>query len=154
MFTERTWRFLPMPPFKEKKKDFIPFWWCNLWKSESTTIAKMLKSPQGRKYLCLFFIVGKLRHGSVDGLIPDPVGPQWQNPRDAGSRLGPLTPLASSLCPTIPRPHMGQGKRGSKEVRAKPFTLHGPLCSAAFSDHRKQGIGSRSGTWQLQGEMI
>lgn len=65
-----------MPHFKEKKKYFLSFWWSILKKSQSTTISKMLKSPQGRKYLCLFFRVGKLRHRSVNGLIPDPAGPQ------------------------------------------------------------------------------
>lgn len=67
-------------------QDFIPVWWHILRKSQNTAISKMLKSPQGRKHLCLFFIAGKLRHRSVKGLTPHPVWPQWQNPWDAEGR--------------------------------------------------------------------
>lgn len=76
-----------MPRSKEKKKGFIPFWWCILRKSHTTTISKILKTPQGGKYLCLFFRVGKPRHRSVKGLTADPAGPQRQNPWDTESRL-------------------------------------------------------------------
>lgn len=65
---------------------FIPFWWYILRQSQNTAISKMFKSPQGKKHLCLFFIVGKLRHRSVKGLTPDPVLPQWQNPWNAKGR--------------------------------------------------------------------
>lgn len=75
-----------MPPFKLKNARFYSFLWYILKKSQSTAISKMLKSAQGRKHLCLFFLVGKLRHRSVKGLTPDPVWPQWQNPWDAEGR--------------------------------------------------------------------
>lgn len=67
----------------------------------------MLKFPQGGKYLCLLSIVGKLRHGSVKGLILDPVqGPGGKIP---GMQRADLACSPSGILPLSKHPQISYG---------------------------------------------
>lgn len=104
---------------------------------------KLLKPSQEGKHLCLFFIMGKLRHKCVKCF--------WQTLQDLGGKIlgvqqAASTPPEASFCLSIPGPAR-RGKTALRSSEPKPPTAHG----AGWCDHTTRGTGDGSRTWQGPG---